>query len=108
MRPTRLPRDDHGEESKREADDLEQSDQRRDDEHTVEEVGLGRKHEYGRRGEEQAGRGDAGTKHRRAFCRQTESEDNESGDNQNGFGRGETQEFEVVHGLKNRSASTAG
>ena len=50
----------------------------------------------------------AGANSRSASGRESESENNEGGERDDGFGRGQLEELEIIHGFNQRIASTAG
>src|SRR5437762_2596631 len=103
-----LPRENDGKERERDADYLEERNQRGDDEHAVEERGLGGKHQDRGRSEEKTGSSSSGTKSGGARVPQTEGQNNQRGYDDDYFGRGQPNEIGIIHGFRNRMASTAG
>ena len=69
---------------------------------------LLRQFEHCGHGEQKSGRGDSGTKSGAALAHESEAEDGKRRYRDDRFGRGEFEELEIIHGFKNRIASTAG
>ena len=86
-----LARDDHGEKGERQADHFEQGNERRNNQHAVEEVRVGRQHQHGRGGEEKSGSSDSGTDDGHPRAQQSKRKDHQRGDHQGHLGRGETE-----------------
>ena len=96
-RGTIAPREDHREEGERETDGLEEGSERCDDVHAAEECCVRWQHNDGGHREEEAGGGGGGADSGDASARQPERKHDERGDRDDGFGRSELKEFEVVH-----------